>query len=58
MDKIKKFCSKNDVELSIGIGILFILYATFLVNFIAFLYLTGLVFIAFGVYLLKYPKQK
>lgn len=57
IDKIKKFINNNDVEITMLIGVLFVLYATFLISYIIFLYLTGLVFIALSVYLLKFSKK-
>ena len=56
--KIKQFISNNDVELSIFGGYFFILYATFLINYIAFLYVLGLMLFSLGVFLLKYPNKK
>jgi len=56
-EKIKQFLIKNDVEVAMWIGIFFISLATFKVNYIAFLYQTGLVFIFFSVFLLKYPRK-
>ncbi|AQS09676.1 hypothetical protein CLOBY_18070 [Clostridium saccharobutylicum] len=55
---IKKFISSNDVELSIFGGCFFILYATFLVNHIIFLYLLGVMLFSLGVFLLKYPRGR
>lgn len=55
--KIKQFIGNNIVELCILGGCFFILYATFLINYIAFIYLLGVMLFGFGVFLLKFPNK-
>ncbi|QLY82239.1 hypothetical protein [Clostridium intestinale] len=55
---IKKNIKENDVELSMGIGLFFIIYATYKVNYIAFLYLIGAIFICLSIFLLKFPLRR
>lgn len=56
--KIKQFICKNDVELTMVTGLFFILLATYKVNYIAFLYVLGFIFIVFSVFLLKFPQRR
>lgn len=65
MDKVKKivqairkFFINNDVDVLIFIGTFFIAFATYRINFIAFLYLIGAIFIGFGLLISKSPKKK
>jgi hypothetical protein len=58
MEKIKKFIRNNDVDVLILIGTFFMAVATFKINFIAFLYFIGIIFIGSGLLLLKYPKKR
>lgn len=58
MDKIKEFIKENNTEIMVLLGILFILYATFLINFIVFLYLMGVIFIVLGVIIGIKPNKK
>ena len=56
--KIKQSITNNDVELCIFGGCFFILYATFLINYIVFLYILGAMLFSLGVFLLKFPNKK
>jgi hypothetical protein len=40
------------------IGLIFIVYTTFSINFVAGMYLTGLIFIILGVFLAKKPPER
>ena len=56
--KIKQFITNNIEELCIFGGCFFVLYATFLINYIAFLYVMGAMLFSLGVFLLKFPSKK
>lgn len=56
-NKIKQIVSSNDVEISAFIGAFFIIYASFSLNKILGLYITGLIFTVLAIFLLKYPKE-
>lgn len=55
--KIKQFVSNNDVEISMFLGAFFIVSASFLLNIIIGLYVTGLIFLVLAMFLIKYPKK-
>jgi hypothetical protein len=55
---IKVFIKTNDVEISMFIGLFFISYATYKVNYIAFLYLIGFIFVVLSIFLLKFPLRR
>jgi len=55
--KIKQFVSNNDVEISMFLGAFFIVCASFLINIIMGLYVTGFIFVVLAIFLLKYPKK-
>lgn len=57
-NKIKQLITQNVVEIFMFIGLFFILYATFVINFIAFLYVLGTGFIILSVFLLKFPSRR
>lgn len=54
---IKACIGNNIIEITAFIGLFFILYATYKVNHIAFLYTLGFIFCAFSIFLFKYPKK-
>ncbi|AGY77980.1 hypothetical protein [Clostridium autoethanogenum] len=56
-NKIKQFISQNIEDILIFLGLFFILYATFLINYIAFLYILGFILLGIGVFLIKFPKK-
>lgn len=55
--KIKEIIGNNDVEITMFIGAFFIVYASFLLNTILGLYITGFIFLGVSIFLLKYPKK-
>lgn len=54
---IKQFISQNTEELLMFSGLFFILCATYLINYIAFLYVLGFILIGFSLFLLKFKKK-
>lgn len=55
--KIKEIIGNNDVEITMFIGAFFIIYASFSLNRILGLYITGGIFTMLSIFLLKYPKK-
>lgn len=55
--KIKQFICENDVELTMITGLFFISFATYKLNFIAFLYVLGFIFVVLSIFLLKFPQR-
>lgn len=55
--KIKEIVGNNDVEITMFIGAFFIIYASFSLNRILGLYITGGIFTMLSIFLLKYPKK-
>lgn len=56
-DKIISTIKDNIIEIYLTIGVLLIIKATYILSYIAFLYLSGFIFIALAVFLLKFPKK-
>ena len=53
LNRIKQFISTTMPEILVLIGLFFIAITTFLVNFIAGMYLTGIILLVVGLYLAK-----
>jgi len=58
LNKIKLLINQNIVEILILIGLFFIIKATFMINIILGLYISGFICIALAVFLVKYPDRK
>lgn len=53
MKEIKNFFINNVSEIILIAGLLFIIYATFLLNYVAGLYVTGLILDLLGIFVAK-----
>lgn len=53
-NKLKQKTSRNIEEILLFTGLFFILYATYYINYIAFLYTLGFILCSFSIFLLKF----
>jgi hypothetical protein len=57
MKKIKAFIIENSPEIVLISGLFFIIYASFIVNYLFGLYTTGILLCLLGIFLAKFPKD-
>jgi membrane-bound ClpP family serine protease len=58
MNKVKQFLLSNIEDFLIFAGLILIIIATFILSFIAGIYVTGIILLILGCYFTKFPARK
>ena len=58
MNKVKKFLLSNIEDFLIFAGLILIIVATFILNYIAGIYVMGVILLILGWFIIRYPAKK